>query len=709
MKVYDSADIRNVTLVGHQGAGKTMLAEAILFASGGSTRLGTIGDHSTVSDYHEAEHEREMSILASLLHAEHKGCKINVLDTPGYPDFMGEVVSSLKVAGASIFVLNATDPVQVGTEVAWGFAESADVPVVFALNHSDKPGIDFPAATAAIEERFGRGATVLQIPVGNGSGAVIDLLLMKQLTFPQGKGDPKVEDIDGGFKDRAEELHNTLVENIAENDEALMEKYLEAGELSEEELLGGLRTAIKDRLMFPILVTSATTGVGISRLLDLVKDCCPSPIDAKPMKSLEGEDVACEPDGHPTAFVFRTLSEQHVGEYAFLKICSGSIENGQDLENHQVGGTERLGGLFVLNGRNREAVNKLNAGDLGAAVKLKNTKTNDTLRAKGKDFGIAPIDFPEPRYKAAIRATTAGEEDKLSTGLNKLVSEDPSLKIIHDTEMNQLLVGGQGEMHIAIAKDRLKSRFGVEVELSIPKVSYRETIQKIARSSYRHKKQTGGAGQFADISLIVEPLKGEYKPPADIKVRNTINAEAEWGAKLEIIDAIVSGVIDMRRFGGAIQKGVMEAMRNGPIAGYPSGDVRVVVYDGKMHSVDSNEAAFKTAARQCFRQAFETASPVMLEPICDIEVLMPDEYTGDVMSDLNTRRARIQGMEAEGASQKIVAQAPEVELLRYSTQLRSLTQGRGLHTARFKQYEPMPRNVQDKIAEEAKRAKEEES
>ncbi|MBW2458277.1 MAG: GTP-binding protein, partial [Deltaproteobacteria bacterium] len=485
--------------MGHQGAGKTTLAEAILFASGGSTRMGTIGDGSTVSDYHDTEHEREMSILASMLHAEHKGAKINVLDAPGYPDFMGEVVSSLKVADAAVFVLNATDPVQVGTEVAWGMAKEADVPVVFALNHSDKPGIDFPAAIGQIEERFGRAATVLQLPVGNGSGALIDLVLMKQLTFPEGQGDPKEDEIDAGFKDRAEELHNTLVENIAENDEALMEKYLEAGELTEEELLKGMGSAVKERLMFPILVTSATTVVGVSRLLDIIKDCCPSPLEAKPLSSTEGEPVACEPDGQPIAFVFRTLSEQHVGEYAFLKVCSGSIENGMDLENHQVGGSERLGGLFLLNGRNREAVNKLNAGDLGAAVKLKNTKTNDTLRAKGMDLAIAPIEFPEPRYKAAVRAATAGEEDKLSTGLHKLVSEDPSLQIIHDTEMNQLLVGGQGEMHIAIAKDRLKSRFSVEVELNIPKVSYRETIQKVARSSCRHKKQTGGAGQFADL------------------------------------------------------------------------------------------------------------------------------------------------------------------------------------------------------------------
>jgi elongation factor G len=736
MKVYDSAEIRNVVLVGHQGAGKTMLSEAMLFASGAINRMGSVQEHSTVSDYHDSEHQRGLSIFATLMHAEHKGTKINLLDAPGYPDFMGEVVSSLKVADAALFVLNAADPVQVGTEVAWSFATPAGLPVLFVLNHIDKSGLDFDATIEAVQERFGRAATLLQIPSGNRS--VVDLLLMKQLTFPDGKAEPKIDDIPANLKDRADELHNALVENVAENDESLMEKYLEEGGLSVEEISNGLRIAVRERQMFPIAITSATTNVGITRLMEIIADIAPSPLDARPLKSLAtagpsslrgapssrgaaspapsnpglqegGGDYRVDPNGEPVAFVYRTLSEQHVGEYFFFKVCSGHIENGVDLENARSQNVERLNGLFVLNGRNRDGVTKLNAGDLGAVVKLKDTHTNDTLRPKGSRIVMEPIAFPEPRYKAAIKATTAGEEDKLSAGLHKLVAEDPSLKIIHDSDLGQLLLGGQGEMHIEIAKFRLKNRFSVDVELSIPKVSYRETILKSTRASYRHKKQTGGAGQFADVSLIVEPLQGEYNPPADIKVRGTTELETSWGAKIEFIDAIVSGVIDMKRFATAIQKGILEAMRNGPIAGYPCGDVRVIVYDGKMHAVDSNEAAFKTAGRQCFKKGYESASPVMLEPICDLEVLVPEEYTGDVMSDLNTRRARIQGMEAEGNNQKIVAQAPEVELLRYSTQLRSLSQGRGLHTARFRQYEPMPRNVQDKIAEEAKKAKEAES
>ena len=703
MKVYDSADIRNVVLVGHQGAGKTTVAEAMLFASGGINRLGSVNDGTTVSDYHDSEKERGMSVFASLVHAEHDGKKINVLDAPGFPDFMGEVVTSMMVADAAIFVLNATDPVQVGTEVAWGFAQKADLPCLFVVNHCDKSGIDFPQIIEQITARFGRAATVLQLPVGDGTRSVVDLLAMKQLKFPEGKGAPEEGDIDGGFKERAEEMRNTLVENVAENDEALMEKYLEEGDLSEEDLMTGLRAAVKNRDMYPILISSATQNIGVSRVMDVINGVCPSPLDAKPLQTGDGEDYPCDPNGKNVAFVFRTMSEQHVGEYSFLRIASGALEGGMDLENAQTGTGERLGNLFALNGRTRDGVNKLNAGDLGATVKLKDTHTNNTLRPKGKDISLKPIDFPAPRFKAAIRAKTAGEEDKLSTGLNKLKNEDPSLKVIHDTELGQLLIGGQGEMHVEIVRYRLKNRYGVDVELSIPKVSYRETVQKTARSSYRHKKQTGGAGQFADISLEVEPLKGEYKPPADIKVRDTSTVETSWGAKLEIVDGIVGGVIDMRRFSGAIQKGVLEAMSEGPIAGYPVGDCRIVVYDGKMHSVDSNEAAFKTASRQCFKQAFVSANPVLLEPIMDLEVLVPDDFTGDVMSDLNTRRARIQGMEAEGSNQKIVAQAPEVELLRYSTQLRSITQGRGLHTATFKQYEPMPRNVQEQIVAESKK------
>ncbi len=701
MKVYDGAHIRNVALVGHQGSGKTMLAEAMLFASGAINRMGSIEEGSTVSDYHPSEKERQMSVFSSLVHAEWEGHKINILDTPGYPDFVGEVVGSLKVADTAIFVIDAAEGVQVGTELAWESAKKSSVPAMFVINHIDKPDIDFDGIVEQIRERFGRGATVVQVPTAAGSRTLVDVLVMKQLTFPEGKGKPQVAEIDEQYRDRAEQLHNELIENIAENDESLMEMYFDKGTLTEEEMRQGLHEAMLSRQLYPIFLTSATKNVGVTRLMSFIDNVCPKPVEMPPADVSEGDPVACDKNADPVVFVYRTMAEHHVGDYSFFKVFAGSIESGLDLENAQTGGTERLGQLFAINGRDRDAVTKMEAGDLGALVKLRDTHTNNTLRKKGSRVSIAPIEFPAPRYQAAVRSEREGEEEKLAQGFHPLAEEDPSLNILHDPHLNQMVLGGQGEMHLEITRFRLKNRFGVDVEYYRPRVAYRETIQKTARASYRHKKQTGGAGQFADISLLVEPRDGEFSPPDDIRVRKVAESTTGWGSTIEFIDAIVGGVIDMRRFFGAIQKGILEAMQDGPIAGYPVGDVRIVIYDGGMHSVDSNENAFKTAARMGFRQAFRDASPVLLEPIFNLEVLVPESYTGDVMGDLNTRRARIQGIEAEGTLQRIMAQAPEAELYRYSTILRSITQGRGLHTASFDHYEPMPRNVQDKVVADA--------
>ena len=706
MKVYDSSDIRNLVFMGHQGSGKTMLCEAMLHATGAISRMGSIEEGSTVSDYHDVETIRRMSVFASLLHVEYKGTKLNLLDAPGYPDFIGELVASMRVADAAVLVMSAVDGVQVGTEIAWSYAAKADKPIVMLLNHCDRPGVDFATVLSGVKERFGRGTTALQLPAGD--HAIVDVLSMTTLTFSKGKLEPDQSDVAGDVKAEAEEARTALVEMVAENDEALMERYLEQGNLSEEDLLGGLRAAVAARQIFPVLLTSATEQTGIGRLCALLGSLMPSPADVPPTATVDGQPVACDAAGEPVAFAYRTLTEQHVGDYSFLKVCSGALEQGMDLENATTGAVERLGGLFALNGRHRVAVQKLLAGDIGAVVKLKDTHNNQTLHHKGSRVTIAPIEYPEPRYKSSIKAVNAGEEDKLSAGLHKIVEEDPSLHIIHDGEMNQLLLAGIGEMQLEVARHRLKTRFGVDVALGIPKVSYRETVQTHARASYRHKKQTGGAGQFADISMAIEPLEGEFQAPPDINVRGSSKVKTDWGAEIEFVDAIVSGVIDMKRFFSAIQKGVLETMQAGPIAGYPCGSVRVVIYDGKMHSVDSNENAFKTASRMCFREAFAQAQPVMLEPIMDLEVFVPEEYTGDVMGDLNTRRARIQGMEADGANQKIVAQAPEVELLRYATTVRSLTQGRGWHSARFRAYAPMPRQVQDKIVAEAQKGKHDE-
>ncbi len=700
MNVFDASHIRNVALVGHQGSGKTMLAEAMLYSTGALQRMGTVEEGNTVSDYHPSEHEREMSVFASLLHVQYNGNKINVVDTPGYPDFVGEVSASLHVVNTAIFVINAAEGVQVGTELAWRAAEKAQTPIMFVINHLDKANTDFRSVVSQIKERFGRGATVVQLPVGGGSRAVIDVLVMKQITFDS-HGKPTYSEIDDSFREEAETLHNELIENIAENDESLMELYFEKGTLTEDEMRSGLREAMVRRELYPIFLTSATTSIGVSRLMEFIGNVCPSPVDVPDAGVEAGEAVTCDPSGKPIALIYRTMAEHHVGDYSFFRVYAGTLTTGLDLENAQTGITERLGQLYAINGKERDPVEKMVAGDLGALVKLKNSHTNNTLRAKSSRVVMSPVVFPEPRYRSAVVTEKEGEEDKLGQGLHQLSEEDPSLNIVHDQHLSQLVLGGQGEMHLEIVKYRLKNRFGVGIEYLRPKVAYRETVQSQARSKYRHKKQTGGAGQFADISMLIEPLEGEFNPPPDISVRGEEMEITAWGSKIQFINGIVGGVIDMRRFFGAIRKGVLEASQKGPVSGYPVGDVRIVIHDGGMHAVDSNEAAFKSASRMCFRDAFRSANPAILEPIYDVEVLVPDSYTGDVMGDMNTRRARIQGIEAEGIFQKIVAQVPESEMYRYSTVLRSLTQGRGLHRAKFSHYETMPRHVQEKVIADA--------
>ena len=699
MNVYATDHIRNIALVGHQGSGKTMLAEAMLLSTGVLQRLGTISEGTTVSDYHPSEKEREMSVFASLLHVEYGGNKINILDTPGYPDFVGEVAASLHVANTAVFVINGAEGVEVGTELAWRSAEKSRAPVMFVINHMDKANAEFRSVISQIKERFGRGATVVQLPGGD-PGTLIDVLVMKEVRF-DAKGKPSYSEIGDAFAAEAESLHNELIENIAENDESLMELYFEKGTLTEDEMRKGLRAAMVERQLFPVFLTSATNSVGVSRLMEFIGNVCPSPADV-PAPAIDGDGtIAPDASAQPVALVYRTMAEHHVGDYSFIRVYSGTIDQGMDLENANTGSMERLGQLFVINGHEREAVERLAAGDIGALVKMKNTHTNNTLRPKGSRVKMQAIEFPKPRYTAAVVPVREGEEDKLAQGLHHLQEEDPSLDVVHDQHLSQLVLGGQGEMHLEIARYRLKNRFGVDIEFLRPKVAYRETVQSQARAKYRHKKQTGGAGQFADIAMLVGPLDGEFQPPPDISVRGVEEDKTAWGSTVQFVNAVVGGVIDMRRFFGAIRKGVLEASQNGPVAGYPVGDVRVVIYDGGMHSVDSNEAAFKSASRMCYRDAFRQANPVILEPIYDIEVLCPEAYTGDVMGDMNTRRARIQGIESEGVFQKILGQVPEAEMHRYSTILRSLTQGRGLHRARFSHYEAMPRHVQDKLVAEA--------
>ncbi|PAP77168.1 elongation factor G [Rubrivirga marina] len=695
MTVYDADHIRNVALVGHQGSGKTTLAEAMLFSAGAIPRMGTVEEGSTASDFHDSERERTMSVFTSLLHAEWEGHKINVLDTPGYLDFSAETITALKVADTAVFVIDAAEGVQVGTELAWTYARNTETPALFVLNKLDTAAADFATTLDKVRDRFGRAAIPMQLPGGSGTRTIIDVLLMKQIRFDD-KGQAHFEPIADDFKERADALHNELVESIAENDEGLMDLYFEKGELTEDEMRKGLHQAMLNRELFPVFLTVANENVGVSRLMSFIDNVCPSPAEMPP-PHMDAGSVSVDAQAAPVAFVFRTMAEEHVGEYSYLKVYDGMLTQGQDLENASDSSMERLGALYAVNGKDRDPVPQLVAGDVGVTVKLKHTSTGDTLRQRGSSAVVTPVEYPEPRMRLAIHAVHQGEEDKMAQGLAQIVKEDPSLVVEHDAHLGQVTVAGQGEMHLDIAKYRLAHRAGVEVAFERPKVSYRETVRGRAEARYRHKKQTGGAGQFADISLLVEPLDGEFQPEGQMKVRGEHTAETDWGSKVHFVDAIVGGVIDMQRFFGAIQKGVADMLRQGPVAGYPVGDVRVVVFDGGMHSVDSNENAFKTAAKMAFRDGFRDARPAILEPIVELEVLVPEAYMGDVLGDLNTRRARIQGMVAEGPFQKIVAQVPEAELYRYSTSLRSMTQGRGLHRARFSHYDPVPRDVQDQL------------
>lgn len=700
MSIPDADQIRNVVLVGHQGSGKTALAEALLHTSGAIPRPGSVTEGTTKSDYHKSEKERQMSIFSTLLHTQWNGHKINVLDTPGYPDFASEVIASMRVADTAIYVMDARSGVEVGTEMAWSYGEQAETPSLFVINHVDQATSDFRSIMDEIEDRFGRGATPVQIPAGEGTRTLIDVLQLRQLYYPEDETEPEVQPIDDAFEEEARDLHETLVEDIAASDDSLMETYFEQGELTEDQMRNGLRAAMIERELYPVFVTSATEEIGVSRLLDFIETVCPSPA-SRLVESENGTELTANPDGDPVAFVYRTMAQEHVGEYSYVRTYHGTVESGQDLENARTGTSERIGQIYELNGDERNNIPRLTAGDLGALVKLDDTNTNDTLRAQGSDVVIPPIEFPEPRYRMAVQSVEEGQEDKLARGLHQITDEDPSLRFNHDALLNQLILSGQGEMHLQIAKGRLERQAGVKVEFTRPRISYRETIQNRATADYRHKKQSGGAGEFADISMLVEPLKGEFHPPDYVDVRGEETVETDWGSEIHFVDAIVGGVIDMNKFFSSIQKGTLNTMKEGPVAGFPVGDVRIVIYDGGMHPVDSNEAAFKRASFQCFRMAFQKANPVLLEPIHKVTITTPDDYTGDIISDLNTRRGRVQGIDTQGPFQKITAEVPEAELFQYSTTLRSLTQGRGLHQTQFSHYEAMPGNVQEEVVAEA--------
>ena len=694
MTVYDADHIRNVALVGHQGSGKTTLAEAMLYSAGAVPRMGTVEAGTTASDAAASERERGGSVFTSLLFAEWKEHKINVLDTPGTLDFSAEVISALKVADTAVFVIDAAAGVEVGTELGWTYATRTETPAMFVLNKLDTADSDFEATLARVQTRFGRAATPVQLPAGSGTRTIIDVLLMQQIRF-DADGTAHHEPIGEAFAERAAALHNELVEAIAENDEGLLELYVEKGTLTEDEMRTGLHEAMLRRELFPVFLTVASENVGVSRLMGFIDNVCPSPAEMPP-PHLDAGSVATDPAADPVAFVWRTVSEEHVGETSYVRVYDGTLRQGLELENAGDESAERLGPLYAVRGRTREPVERLVAGDLGATVKLRHTGTGDTLRAKGSDVVVTPVEYPEPRLRLAV-SCPEGHEDRLAAGLAMLTREDPCLVVHHDAHLGQTTLAGQGELHLDVARERLAGRASVEASFGRPRIGYRETVRGTGEARVRHKKQSGGAGQFAEIELRVGPLTATYTPPGAEKLRGEATVDTDWGSRVHFVDSVVGGAIDMNRFFGAIQKGIVESLREGPVAGYPVGDLRVVVLDGRMHSVDSNENAFKTAARQAFGEAFAGASPAVLEPLVELRVTTPEARMGDVLGDLNTRRARIQSLDAEGVFQVVTAHVPEAELYRYSTALRSLTQGRGLHLARFSHYDELPRAEQQKL------------
>lgn len=701
MKVYNSVSIRNLVLAGHAGSGKTTLAETMLFESGTKVRRGTIQEQNTMSDFHEIEKEKEKSVFSAILHLDWRGTKINLIDTPGTSDYIGDVIGGMQVADSALFVINAEYGVEVATEALWKRAEALNLPSFLVANKLDSGQSDFQKCVDMAKERFGREVVVVQYPFseGNDFHAIIDVLKMTMYEFPEDGGRPDKLPIPESQKAQAELMQNELVETIAENDESLMDLYFEHGKLDEYQMREGLQKTILNRQIFPMFCASASRNMGTGRIMGFIGNVLPAPADAVPLETTTGDLFPVKSDGSTVLFSFKTYSETHVGSLNYIKVLRGSARQGMDLENKRDSNSQRLGPLSVSQGDKRIDVTEAKAGDLAVVIKLKDVHAGDTLAEKGVDVQISPPLYPAPNIRRAIRLRNEGDEDKLGTALNQLQREDPALQIEHSQELKQTILHGQGEEHLSVVFHQLTNRFGLDVEYIPPRIPYRETITRTIRAHYKHKKQSGGAGQFAEVNLLIEPWQEGLPNQDDLTVRDIQEHNLPWGGKLIFQNCIVGGVID-NRFMPAILKGVMEKMETGPMSGCRARDIRLSVYDGSMHSVDSNEAAFKTAALMAFKDGFMKANPQLLEPIYEVEIIVPALYMGDVMSDLSSRRGQIQGMDSEGSIQKIHAHVPLEELDQYSTKLKSMTQGSASYTRTFSHYAPVPRDIQDRVIRE---------
>ena len=717
MKVYGTHNIKNIALLGNDGSGKTTLTEALLFESGQIARRGRITMKNTVSDYFPVEQDYGYSVFSTVFHVEWNEKKLNIIDCPGSDDFVGAALTALNVTDTALLLINGQYGPEVGTQNHFRYTEKLNKPVIFLVNQLDDEKCDYNNIIEQLQTIYGTKAIPVQYPVKTGPdfNSVIDVILMKKLTWGPEGGRPTIEDIPAEEQERAMELHKALVEAAAENDEALMEKFFEEEHLTEDEMREGIRKGMVTRSIFPIFCVCASKNMGVGRLMEFLGNVVPFVDEMPPVHCTRGEEVPVDADGPTSLYFFKTGIEPHIGEVQYFKVMSGKVREGDDLSNADRGSKERMAQLFVASGANREKVEELVAGDIGCTVKLKDVRTGNTLNDKDCDYRFNWIKYPEPKYTRAIKAVNEADTEKMMAALTRMRQEDPTWVVEQSKELRQTLVHGQGEFHLRTLKWRLENNDKIAVEFIEPKIPYRETITKAARADYRHKKQSGGAGQFGEVHLIVEPYSDGMPDPTVYKfdgqeirvnVRNKEEIPLEWGGKLVFINSVVGGAIDAR-FMPAILKGIMSRMEQGPLTGSYARDVRVIVYDGKMHPVDSNELSFMLAGRNAFSMAFKNANPKLLEPIYDVEVFTPADKMGDVMSDLQGRRGMIVGMSSENGYEKLQAKVPLNELSTYSTTLSSLTGGRAGFIMKFASYELMPGELQKKLTEEFAAAQEE--
>ena len=707
MKVYQTNEIKNIALLGSSGSGKTTLVEAMLFESGVIKRRGSIAAKNTVSDYFPVEQEYGYSVFSAVLHVEWNNKKLNIIDCPGSDDFVGSTVTALNVTDTAILLINGQYGVEVGTQNHFRYTEKLNKPVIFLVNQLDNEKCDYDNVLEQLKEAYGPKIVPIQYPISTGPNfnALIDVLLMKKYSWKPEGGAPIIEDIPAEEMDKAMEMHKALVEAAAENDEGLMEKFFEQDSLSEDEMREGIRKGLIARGMFPVFCVCGGKDMGVRRLMEFLGNVVPFVSEMPKVQNTDGKEVAPDSNGPESLYFFKTSVEPHIGEVSYFKVMSGKVHEGDDLLNADRGSKERIAQIYVVAGGNRVKVEELQAGDIGAAVKLKDVKTGNTLDGKDCDYKFNFIKYPNSKYSRAIKPINEADVEKMMTILNRMREEDPTWVIEQSKELKQTLVHGQGEFHLRTLKWRLENNEKLQIKYEEPKIPYRETITKASRADYRHKKQSGGAGQFGEVHLIVEPYKEGMPIPEiykfngqefKINVKGKEEIPLEWGGKLVFINSIVGGSIDAR-FMPAILKGIMSRMEQGPLTGSYARDVRVIVYDGKMHPVDSNEISFMLAGRNAFSEAFKNAGPKILEPIYDVEVFVPSDKMGDVMGDLQGRRAMIMGMSSEKGFEKLVAKVPLKEMSSYSTALSSLTGGRASFIMKFSSYELVPTDVQDKL------------